>query len=163
MSSAPLIPQSFWFRFGLLCPRRDDVPRTAAPPERLLDLPAECVLPSPGRLENRAPWAETRTAWNPRGLAFQVTVAGRSRSLSSRGVDTVPAESVHLWIDTRDTRDIHRASRFCHHFVATLAPGRGETPVVTVSQPPIHRAQTDAPGPGRSPSWPVLSGRARGG
>ncbi len=31
---------------------------------------------------------------------------------------------VHFWIDTRDTRDVSRATRFCHHFVIKLL-GKG--------------------------------------
>jgi hypothetical protein len=109
---------------------------------RLLDLPSECILPAPVQLEGRAPWAEIRTAWNPRGLAVAVAVSGRS---ARRIGDGELPESVQLWIDTRDTRDIHRASRFCHRFTATLAPGRNGATDVVVAQTPIHRAQADAP------------------
>jgi hypothetical protein len=51
---------------------------------------------------------------------------------------------VQLWIDTRDTRNIHRASRFCHWFSAALVPGKSSVGVEAV-QKPIHRAQASAP------------------
>jgi hypothetical protein len=141
MSSAPLIPQVSWFRLGLVCPRCDDVPRSG-PGRKLLDLPDGCILPAPVQLEGRTPWAELRAAWNPRGLAVAVAVAGRS---AQRTADGELVEGVQLWIDTRDTRDIHRATRYCHRFRATLAPAPGAAPEVLVAQVSIHRAQADAP------------------
>jgi hypothetical protein len=52
---------------------------------------------------------------------------------------------VTLWIDTRDARTSHRASRYCHqfHFLpAGSGPERDEPAVV---QAKIHRALQDAP------------------
>ena len=53
---------------------------------------------------------------------------------------------VHFWIDTRDTRDVSRATRFCHHFVVKLTR-RGLRGKLTaeVFQRPIARAVADAP------------------
>jgi hypothetical protein len=54
-------------------------------------------------------------------------------------------DCVQLGIDTRDTRNVHRATRFCHRFVATLRPGKGRALEVDVVQKPIARAVADAP------------------
>src|SRR5262249_39019380 len=53
---------------------------------------------------------------------------------------------VHLWIDTRDTRDVSRATRFCHHFVISVIKktARGSLNAI-VTQRPIARATADAP------------------
>jgi hypothetical protein len=56
-------------------------------------------------------------------------------------------DGVQLWIDTRDTRDISRATRFCHRFTARLrglATARGPLGL-ELAQRPIARAVADAP------------------
>jgi hypothetical protein len=140
-----LIPQAFWFRVALPCRRVEPLPR---PKGRLLDLPADCALAGFDALEGRAPWAEVRAAWNPEGLALAVEVA---QKLGPIGTDPNRPEGEGLdgaefWVDTRDTRDVHRATRFCHRFRATITAARkGDDLAVEVSQPKIARALADAP------------------
>ena len=50
-----------------------------------------------------------------------------------------------FWIDTRDTRTVSRATRFCHRFVVRLEVAKSRQLLVDVSQRPIARAQADAP------------------
>jgi hypothetical protein len=138
--SAPLIPQVFWFRMALSCARIDALPRAGR--GLLLDLPPECALPDFSRLEGHASWAQVRVAWNPKGLAVAFEVTGKTGPIVSEPDRPVASDGVQLWIDTRDTRAAHRATRFCHRFVATLAPqGRG----ASVTQRTIARSQADAP------------------
>ena len=139
----PLIPQPFWFRLALACPRIDDLPRARG---RLLDLPAECVLPAPAELDGHRPWAEVRAAWNPKGLAIAVAVTGKPGPIAFDPERPEATDGVQLWVDTRDTRDVHRATRFCHRFQASLRPAaRGDDLVVEVVPLRIHRALADAP------------------
>jgi hypothetical protein len=145
MSTAqPLIPRAFWFRLAIPCHRLDDLPR-AARRGRLLDLPESCALPSVSRLDGREPFAEIRAAWNPNGLAFAVHVTGKSGPIRRDPADPNYIDGVHLAIDTRDTRDVHRATRFCHRFSALFGPGPDGSPKLDVSQKTIHRAMADAP------------------
>jgi hypothetical protein len=55
------------------------------------------------------------------------------------------SDSLHLWIDTRDTRDVHRATRYCHRYIALLEPGIGKSLSVGVGLRKIHRAASDPP------------------
>jgi hypothetical protein len=136
-----LLPQAFWFRLALPCQRVDDLPR---PSGRLLDLPASCALPETTRLDGRVPTADLRVAWNPRGLA--IAVEAKAGPIASDPFRPEGSDGLQVWVDTRDTRDVHRATRFCHRFTATLArPGRGKDLHVTLKQTPIHRAIADAP------------------
>jgi hypothetical protein len=144
MSVTPLLPQSFWFRLALPCRRRDGLPRTGT--GRLLDLPAECALPPVRALDGVEPWAEVRAAWNPDGLAVAVLVTGKDGPIGHNPHDPAYCDGVQLWIDTRDTRDVHRATRFCHRFkVQVERVGKGKDLAAEVSQLTIHRAQADAP------------------
>ena len=143
MSASPLIPQVFWFRLAFPCRRIDALPRAKG---RLLDLPDDCRLPSGAQVEGRPTWAEVRTAWNPEGLAIAVEVFDKPGPISHDPHQPALSDGVNLWIDTRDTRDVHRATRFCHRYLAQLVPtGRNSDPDVAVASRPIHRALADPP------------------
>lgn len=138
----PLIPAPFLFRCTPRVPRIDLLPRTRAP---LLALPEECRVPLMSELEGSQPFTELRVAWNPEGLAISVTVKGTKRPPTAHPDLPDNSDGVRLWIDTRDTRNIHRASRFCHLFqLFPLGGGpRGTDPIAR--QLPVARAGEDAP------------------
>ena len=58
-----------------------------------------------------------RAAWSEAGLAFSVQVSGNARPPWCRESRPDESDGLRLWIDTRDTHNIHRASRFCHQFI----------------------------------------------
>jgi hypothetical protein len=143
--STPLLPQAFWFRLSVPCRRIDGLPK-AGGKGRLLDLPDSCAVPDIAALEGKPSWANLRVAWNPQGLAFAVEVTGKAGPIAHDPGRPYGSDGVQLWIDTRDTRNVHRATRFCHWFTANLVPGgSGSTVGVDVLQKPIHRAAADAP------------------
>lgn len=145
MSTAPLLPQAFWFRLSLACPRIEGIPRSGGK-GRLLDLPESCRLPDFARLEGKPSWAEVRVAWNPGGLAIAVEATGKAGPIRPEALREGPADGVQVWVDTRDTRDVHRATRFCHRFSVELAAARtGGGLTAKVEPRPIARATADAP------------------
>jgi hypothetical protein len=142
MTTKPLLPQVFWFRMAAPCLRVDEIPRAAGSP-RLLDLPEECSLPDWGQLDGIEPWAKVRAAWNPEGLGIAVLADGVSPlQLNSERPEAFAV--VQFWIDTRDTRDVSRATRFCHRIFARVQ-FRARRLSVDASARPIARAQADAP------------------
>jgi len=138
-----LLPQAFWFRLAVTAPRIDAMPRMEG--TRLLELPASSALPDFAQLEGGASWAQVRAGWNALGLGLMVVAAGVSDEQRDASRPEGFAE-VHFWVDTRDTRDVSRATRFCHHFMVKLAM-RGSRGKLTpeVFQRPIARAVADAP------------------
>ncbi len=142
--SKALLPQAFWFRIAASCPRVDEMPR---PDQRkpLLDLPESSRLPQGSRLDGKDPWAEVRLAWNSRGLGVSVIAEGLADGqLIADRVEGFA--DVQIWVDTRDTRDVSRATRFCHRFAASLRlDGQGKKLEVQVTQKPIARAVADPP------------------
>src|SRR5262249_55472364 len=139
-----LLPQAFWFRIAVPCPRVDDMPRRDGR-KRLLELPDLCILPAGARLEGRTPWAEVRVGWNPGGLGVSVQAEGFGDPKLSADRPEGFAD-IQLWVDTRDTRDVSRATRFCHRFSAAIRLQRpGRSLVVEVAQKPIARAIADPP------------------
>jgi hypothetical protein len=142
--STPLLPQAFWFRLSIPCRRIDGLPRTG-PRGRLLDLPESCALPDLSQLEGGRSWAEVRVAWNPSGLAVAIEAGGKTGPITFEQGSAL-ANGAQIWIDTRDTRGIHRASRFCHRFTVKLSPGGSRSALeVELAQRPIARAVADAP------------------
>jgi hypothetical protein len=144
MTTKSLLPQVFWFRMAAPCTRVEGIPRPSDP-VRLLDLPEVCALPDWGQLERLATWGRVRVGWNARGLGITVLAEGISDQQLARDRPEGFALA-QFWVDTRDTRNVNRATRFCHRFTARLELAKSRRQlVVDVSQRPIARAQADAP------------------
>jgi hypothetical protein len=144
MASNRLVPQAFWFRFAVPCPRNDKIPR-AGGDGPLLDLPESSTLPDLAELEGGKSWARVRVGWNPRGLGFAVLAEGVSDEQLERGRQEGFA-AVELWIDTRDTRDIARATRFCHRFTVDIERGKGREDLeIRAAHRPVARAKAEPP------------------
>jgi hypothetical protein len=144
MLAKPLLPQAFWFRFAFPCTRVEGIPHESAS-AGLLGLPPACALPDLQPLENSPRWAEVRLAWNTRGLGITVSADGVApQQLNERRPEGFAV--AQFWVDTRDTRNVSRATRFCHRFVVRLDRGisRGRLDA-EVTQRPIARATADAP------------------
>ena len=141
----PLLPQAFWFRFRAVCPRIDEIPRGNAR-GGLLDLPEVCALPDFAGLDGRTSWASVRVGWNPQGLGIAVLAVGRANQTSAPLERPEGFADVDFWIDTRDTRNVSRATRFCHRFRAHLTLSHtGKSLDVELTQRAIARALADAP------------------
>jgi hypothetical protein len=95
--------------------------------------------------ENRErQFADVRAAWNTEGLLFNVNVTGKQQPLWCRDERLEDSDGFQLWIDTRATLNIHRASRYCHRCAFLPAGGgRGNTEPVA-DQVLINRARENA-------------------
>jgi hypothetical protein len=138
-----IVPYRFLFHVAYPCRYVADVPREDR--DELLDLPPECGLDTFEDMDGRRRFAEVRVAWNEGGLALQAQVRGKQEP--PRGDASRPRQSdgVTLWLDTRDSRASHRASRFCHQFHFLAAGGGADRDEPLFVQTKIHRALQDAP------------------
>lgn len=152
-----LISPTFLFRFAVPCHYRRRLWGVNG-----IKLPPRFRLPTFGQLENKPSFADLRMAWNGQGLAFQLEVTGKSQTPWCRDSRVEDSDGVQLWIDTRDTHNIHRASRYCHRF-AFLPLGHGSGGSSPVTRPlAINRAK-DQPRPSSIGALRVRSEqRARG-
>ncbi len=142
--SSSLLPQAFWFRVAASCPKVEGIPRLDSKGS-LLDLPAACALPELAALDGRSPWASVRVGWSGEGIGIAIQAEGLGAN--ARTPDRPEGfATVNVWIDTRDTRNVSRATRYCHRFVARLKLGRDRKSLTPeVEQRPIARALADAP------------------
>jgi len=136
--SHDLMSPTFLFRFAVPCRCRrvvwDDQGTALEPRFR---------IPSFGELEGKAVFADVRAAWNHTGLSLSVRVAGKTQTPWCRAERAEDSDGLHLWLDTRDTHNIHRASRYCHRF-AFLPLGDGpQFRRPTALWLPINRAKDD--------------------
>jgi len=107
-----LVPPRFLFRFSAPCRYHDPIwtPTGAK-------LGVGNRLPNLGDLEEIRSYADVRAGWSEAGLSFSVQVEGKRRPPWCRESRPDESDGVRIWIDTRDTHNIHRASRFCHQFI----------------------------------------------
>ena len=137
-----LLPHRFLFRYRFPVARRDGLPWQA---RKLLGLTADDRLTDLALLDGAPAFADLRIAWNPHGIGFSVDVSGKNQPPQCRLEKPAQSDGLQLWIDTRDTQTIHRASRFCHWFC--LAPcGDGPEGTQPIGmQLPLPRARENAP------------------
>jgi hypothetical protein len=133
LSSAPnqlntLLAPRFLFQFAVPVKRQTPIwsPKGIALGEdyRLPDL-AGLDRETPGS-ERR--FADVRMAWAPEGLAFWIDIDVKQQPVWCRETKLDESDGLHIWVDTRATHNIHRASKFCNRFIFTpMGGGSGDT------------------------------------
>src|SRR5690606_21439315 len=88
---------------------------------------------------------ELTVAWNENGLGVSVSVRGERSLLHCHRERPTARDGLRLWIDTRNTRPIHRARRFCQQFEMLPAGGGEDGTAAVVTPRPIARAAEEPP------------------
>ncbi|HBE71409.1 MAG TPA: hypothetical protein DDW52_24960 [Planctomycetaceae bacterium] len=111
-------------------------------------LPDEAILPClTTELSGNEKFAQVRVAVGKNALFFQADVQGKSQLPWCRESRLEDSDGLHVWIDTRNSREIHRATKFCHRF--GFSPmGRGpKADLPFVGWAAINRARESPPPP----------------
>jgi hypothetical protein len=137
-----LLPYRFLVRVSYPCRYRKDMPREG---DQLLDLPEECRIDNFAAADAQRNFADVRLAWNELGLGLQVEVRGKQELPQGDAARARGSDGVTVWLDTRDARTSHRASRYCHQFYALPTGGGPEHDEPVFGQAKINRALHDAP------------------
>jgi hypothetical protein len=137
-----LLPSSFLFRVAYRCPYIKGMPQTG---DDLIDLPEVCRIDRLIPAENHRNFADVRLAWNEAGVGLQAEVMGKQEPPQADVAKPRTSDGISLWLDTRDSRASHRASRHCHQFHFLPSGGGAEKDEPAFVQTPIHRALQDAP------------------
>lgn len=138
-----LVPHRFLFHVAYPCRYVQAMPRPGK--DRLLDLPAECRIDNFAEMDDRKNFADFFLAWNELGLGVQVDVRGKQNLPQGDVSRARGSDGLTLWLDMRDARASHRASRYCHqfHFLPTGGGAEHDEPAFVQSK--INRALEDAP------------------
>lgn len=141
----PIIPNRFLVRVAHPCPYVKDMPDDSDAADHLVELPESARLRNFAELDGLANFADVRLAWNEFGLGVQVTVTGKDQPPAADADRPRSSDGLSLWIDTRDARSGHRASRYCHQFHLLPAGGGPDKEEPVFGQTKINRALQDAP------------------
>ncbi|TWU02728.1 DOMON domain-containing protein [Stieleria varia] len=131
-----LIDPTFLFRFEVTL-RRAPLDWTV----KGLKLPETCRLPSFGALAQRPVFADVRLAWNAEGIGIHVLVNGKRQLPWCRETRLDESDGFHIWIDTRCSPNIHRATQYCHRFLWMPAGGGPQREKPVASLIGINRAR----------------------
>ena len=131
-----MFSKSFLYRFRFPC---EYAPAGIAALDKTYRLPTSNQFESPDG-GSRLPF-DFRIGWNETGLLFSLTVSGKKQLIWCRTTQPDESDGIQICLDTRNVKDIHRASRFCHRLLF-MPSGKGQD----FSQPavmwlPIHRAR----------------------
>lgn len=140
-----LVPNRFLVRVCHPCVYVKGMPRDVEDDEPLLDLPDAAKVNNFVALDGGTNFADVRLAWNDFGLGFQVIVKGKEQAPAGDSDRPKASDGVTLWIDTRDARASHRASRYCHQFHFLPVGGGADKIEPAFVQTKINRALQDAP------------------
>jgi hypothetical protein len=138
-----LIPHRFLCRISYPCPYLAKMPRTKD--DRLLDLAQEYRIDNFAGPDEPKNFAEVALAWNELGLGVQVEVRGKEDPPVGDVARPRSSDGFTFWLDTRDARASHRASRYCHQFHFLASGGGAERDEPVMVQTKINRALIDAP------------------
>ncbi|MBY0456075.1 MAG: hypothetical protein K2V38_01925 [Gemmataceae bacterium] len=141
----PIVPNRFLVRVSHPCPFVKGMPRDTDEDEHLLDLPESARIDNFAALDEKPSYADVRLAWNDFGLGLQLDVRGKSQAPIGDSDKPSASDGLRFWIDTRDARASHRASRYCHHFIFCPTGGSKDKDEPFLLQSKINRAQQDAP------------------
>ena len=67
----------------------------------------------PSRLNDGSSALDLKAAWNPEGLGIELVVRGKTQEPAGRAHDLKSSDHVLIFVDTRHTANVHRATEFC--------------------------------------------------
>jgi len=108
-----VVPPRFLFRWSFPVPFCPDLPGTAT---GCNPLPDNSLVPSLEEFDGGTAFARLSVAWNDHGFAVGIDVTGKKLPVTCDPTNPERGDVILLWIDTRCTQNVHRATRFCHLF-----------------------------------------------
>jgi len=136
---ASQVPKNLSFRFRIPCRK---VSGTASA-KTVLD--ESYRLPNFSEMDGMKQFADIRMGWGNTGLVVAVNVTGKSKSLWCRESAILESDGLQVWVDTRDTHNVHRATKFCHWFIAMPTGGGAKKDKPIGNMLKINRSREDSP------------------
>ena len=108
-------------------------------------------LPCFGAFDGQKQFADLRVGWADNGVLLTCEVPEKKKSVWCRTTQILESDGLQVWIDTRNTHGVHRATKFCHWFVLLPAGGGPDKSRPVASMLKINRAKADSPSMNREP------------
>lgn len=138
------IPKNLLFRYKIPCKHLSEKPK-----EDSL-LPEAYRLEFFGLFDKQPNFADLRVGWRPEGVYLSLQVAGKKQAPRCRETHLHESDCLQIWLDTRATHDVHRATKFCH-WMAFMPSGGGpqqQLPVARMLK--INRCKEPSPAMNRA-------------
>jgi len=139
-----LVPNRFLVRMLHPCPHVKALPLNDDADEQLVVLPDSARLKNHADLDSRVNFAEVRIGWNDFGIGLTVEVPGKVQPPVCDEDKPRTSDGLHFWLDVRDARESHRATRFCRQFYFLPSGGGPDKTEPCCGQLKINRAGQDA-------------------
>lgn len=140
--STPLIDPTFLFRFQFAI-QAHACDWTASG----VDLPLQCRIPCFSALSGQRPYGDVRIGWDAAAIAFSLEVSGKKTAPWCRDSRLEDSDGIQLWIDTRCSPGIHRATGYCHRFLFMPTGGGSSNGLPMTRLLPINRARQNPKSP----------------
>ncbi|MEX2168581.1 MAG: hypothetical protein WD851_04685 [Pirellulales bacterium] len=139
-----LLAPRFLFRFAVPVRQREPIWKATG-----VSLDESYRLPDLAALDAETPvserqFADVRMAWSKQGLLVTLDVTNKAQPVWCRDSRPEDSDGIQLWIDTRATHNIHRASKYCHRFVFLPTGGGRQAAEPLADQLLINRARENA-------------------
>ncbi len=145
-----LIPNRLLMDFEIRLNHRSKLPRLTG---KLTDWSDEFLLPNLGELDGQEPFAKVYACWNDDGIAVACKVDCPDKKFRCDPATFWKGDNLRICTDMRDTRDIHRATRYCQQFFVLPTGGGKKRDQPVAGSAPINRAKENAP--------PISTGRIK--
>lgn len=136
-----LVPNRYLFKFEFPLRYR----KSSRIDGELRDWKKEHLLPDWSGLDEEERFADLYAGWNEEGIFVGARVEGRKGPFQCNPKQFWKGDNLRLMVDTRDTRDIKRATRYCHKFYFLPSGGGADGRQPTAGPARIQRATEDAP------------------
>ena len=139
-----IVPPSLLFDFQIPIPACE-MPSTSKS-GRLLKLSDSSRLFLPSSLNAGPVFGAIAAGWNTKGFGLQVTVSGKPDAPTGRRDDLKRSDCLLVWLDTRPSGSVHRATEYCHHFACLPHEEDSDSPLIVVqpiAQQRLQRIESD--------------------
>lgn len=140
--NGPLVPFRMLVRLELAVHRLDKPLRVDANLRKWSD---KYLMPSTWQLDAGREVGPVWIAWHESGLYVACRVRGKRRRPDCKPRWFWRSDNLRIMTDTRDTKDTHRATRFCQQFYFMPAGSGSDEDEPAAGAAKIHRARQDAP------------------
>lgn len=110
-----------------------------------LKLPEETRVPAFTALDGGPNFGDVRLAWSSKGLGFWVRTQGKKKLPWCNPDRAAESDGLQLYIDTRDSGEIHRGNRYCHKFVFSPFGGGTKRDQPMAGHYGVHQARESPP------------------
>ncbi len=138
----PLVPNPFLFKLEFALHYFSKRPPLNGTVERW---PKATLLEPFGMMDGYEPFADVYAGWSEEGLFIGVSLSGKSSEITCDARQYWKADNIRVMTDTRDSRNVRRATRFCQHFYLLPAGGGDEGDDAIAGAAKVRRATEDAP------------------